>query len=108
MKRVKVGNAFNTPLKNGYRAFGRYVDSDVRCSIAQVYKLMVKKNKEFTVEQILESRELFPPVHASIHFAVCHKIWAVIGNFLSPEFIYRPFVCTFVNTITGKAAKWYL
>lgn len=105
MRRIKVGDIFEIPLSNGKKAYGRYLLKSRMGPVIQVFNIITNEN--VSLDEIINSKELFPPVITGLFAAIKFDLWKVIGN-IAPNGEYRP---KFIDTNfsqDGYASTWYL
>ena len=105
MKQPKIGDVFEIPLSDGRKAFGQYLHQSKMGPLIQVFKLVTRE--ELSVEEIVQSQLLFPPVITGLFAAVKNGFWKIIGN-SSPILTNHPLFVSTEWTKNGKATYWYL
>ncbi len=105
MKQLIVGNVFEIHLSDGRKAFGQYLLQSKMGPIIQVFTLIT--SEEVSVEEIIQSQALFPPVITGLFGAVKNGYWKIIGS-SSPTLTKRPCFVSTEWTKNGKATHWYL
>jgi hypothetical protein len=106
MQKPKVGDIFEIPLSGGRRAYGQFLDFGQMGPIIQVFDLI--SNRDATIEEIQNSKPLFPPVITGLFAALRDKVWKVIGNRQIPEFVQPKFVSALYDERTGEVKRWSL
>ncbi len=91
--KVKIGDCFVIPLKNGKKAYGPYVCMDDKGPLVQVFEITTEE--EVSIESLRSTVKLFPPVYVGVGHAVGTGRWRVIGslpvqNFVHPKFRHCP------------------
>jgi len=103
---VKVGDIFEIPLSSGKKAYGQYVFRDRMGPMIQVFDLIT--NTKIHVEQLRDSKPLFPPIITGLSAAIKKEFWKVVGHLPVEKFEYPNFISTLYNDKTGKAGIWFL
>ena len=105
-KKPKIGDIFEIPLSDGRRAYGQYLHYSKMGPIVRVFDLI--SEGDVTIEQIVTSQPLFPPVITGLFAAIKNKLWKIIGYRPVMNFVHSKFVSTLYNQQTGKAGIWFL
>jgi hypothetical protein len=105
-RKPKVGDLFEIPLSDGRNAYGQYLHYSKMGPIIQVFDLIT--DREVTVEQIVSSKPLFPPVITGLYAAVKEGYWKITGYQPISNFIHPKFVSTLYDQQTGMARIWFL
>jgi len=114
MKRVRLqtGDIILIPLSNSQAALGQLVMLDLRPDAPLNPLLRVVKGvydlKDFDLDKIDLTDELFPPIITGVGGAVKTGYWYNVGNKPVDEFIFPKFVSTNYNQDTGEARGWWL
>lgn len=104
---IKLGDVFELRLSNGRKAYGQFVHKDkVMGPLLQVFSLVTEKDA--TLDEIMRSGPLFPPVITGLYAAVRKGLWKVVGHLPVENFIYPNFIRTLYDQETGKASIWFL
>ena len=107
MKKIKLGDIVEIPLRDEKKAYGQYVYWDKKMGpLLQVFDLIGVNNVR--VEEIDNAKPLFPPVITGLNAAVRTGLWKIVGNLPVKNFVYPGFISTFFDDKTGKASIWYL
>jgi hypothetical protein len=104
-KKPKVGDIFEIPLSKGRKAYGQYLHHSKMGPIVQVFDLI---SDNVTIDQIVSSNLLFPPVITGLYAAIKNGYWKVIGYRPILGFVHPKFVSTLYDQDTGKAGIWFL
>lgn len=104
-KKPKIGDIFQIPLSNGKRSYGQYLHHSKMGPIIRVYNLFSDKA---TIDQVVSSDLLFPPVITGLYAAIKKGYWKVIGHSPILNFVHPRFVSAFYDQETGKAKIWFL
>jgi hypothetical protein len=114
MSKLEIGDVFLIPLSNNQIAYGQYVYYDdfqpVGISEYTGHGCMVKIfnliTKEIVnIDQIINKKEMFPPVFTGLVGAINKKRWKKIGNVPVINFKYPKFRKTF-GVGPGKYDDW--
>lgn len=105
-KKPKEGDIFEIPLSNGRKAYGQYLYFSKLGPIIQIFSLITTETA--SLDQILDSKPLFPPVITGLFAALNKKKWKVIGNNPITQFSHPKFIRTLYNQRTGEAGIWFL
>lgn len=111
VKRVRVGDVFEIPLSNERKTFGQYVFKDIKTGpLILVFDLIAEAAAlpEVSLERLRSAVPLFPPIFADVYGAVRRGLWPVVGRMTIEGFVYEPFISTFHDPRTGRAAIWFL
>lgn len=100
MRRSIVGDVFEIPLSDGRKAFGQYLLQSTMGPIIQVFSVITRE--EVSVEEIVQSQALFPPVIAGLYGAIKNGFWKIIGS-SSPTMTKHPYFVSTEWTKNGKA-----
>jgi hypothetical protein len=109
-KRLSLGDVFEIPLSDGRVAFGQYVHRDAKMGpLIQVYDLIIDAGYEpqSALQQLGESRALFPPVITGVFAAVKAGLWKIIGKMELGEFHYPEFVSVMHERYIPQS-HWFL
>ncbi len=105
--RTTVGDIFEIPLSDGRKAFGQYVFRDKHQGpLIQVFDLIVKG--DVSVEEIINSKPLFPPVITGLSAAYRIGLWKKIGYIPIKDFKYPLFISTLLGNLNRKPRQWFL
>lgn len=105
-KKPKEGDIFEIPLPNGKKAYGQYLHYSKMGPIVRIFSLI--STGEVTVDQILGSKPLFPPIITGLFAALKERRWKIIEHHPITDFAHPMFVTTLYDQRTGKAGVWYL
>jgi hypothetical protein len=105
-KKPKEGDIFEVPLSNGTKAYGQYLYFSKLGPIIQISSLI--STETASLDQILDSKPLFPPIITGLFAALNKKKWKVIGHSPITQFNHPKFVRTLYNQRTGEAGIWFL
>jgi hypothetical protein len=92
--------------KSRKKAYGQYLHYSTMGPIIQVFDILAKD--DVTIEQIMTSHRLFPPVITGLFAAIKNKVWKIIGYRPVTNFVHPQFISTLYNQQTGKAGIWFL
>jgi hypothetical protein len=105
--KMKLGDVVEIPLSNGLKAYGQYVYLDKKMGpLLQIYDRIVPE--DINLEQIYNTKPLFPPIITGLFAAVKNGLWKVVGNLPIRGFKYPGYISTFYDEKTGKASTWHL
>jgi hypothetical protein len=105
-KKPKEGDIIEIPLLNGTKAYGWYLHYSQMGPIIQVLSLI--SASAVTVDQILASKPLFPPVITGLFAAIKEGKWKVVGHKPVTNFVHPKFVLTLYDQRSGEAGIWFL
>ncbi|MGH7203249.1 MAG: Imm26 family immunity protein [Candidatus Levyibacteriota bacterium] len=112
---IKVGDVFKIPLSNNKFAYGQFVYEDKkRGDILRVFDKQTKGAAEqLNIADIDSSKLQFPPIYASMWWAVKEHGWEVIGtlpvdDYTFKGFLYHMAVPGYYPDGGGKVKEWSL
>ncbi len=105
-RKPKIGDIFEIPLSDGRKAYGQLLNLSKMGPIIQVFDLISDGSP--TLEEIVDSKLLFPPVITGLFAAIRDKMWKVIGNIPVPNFVQPNFVTARYDEQTGEVRRWSL
>lgn len=106
-RRPKVGDVIEIPLPDGRKGYAQFVYLDSRQGpMIQVLDLIAEDTP--SVDLILASPPMFPPVITGLFAAARTGMWKVLGNYPVVDFKYPGFVSANYDSKTGEARVWFL
>jgi hypothetical protein len=105
-KKPKEGDIFEIPIPNGKKSYGQYLHYSKMGPIIQIFSLI--SEGDVTINRILGSKPLFPPVITGLFAALKEKKWRIIGHEPITDFVHPMFVTTLYDQHTGEASVWFL
>ena len=104
MTKPKVDGIFEITLSNSKRAFAQFLHFGKMGPIIQVFDLI--SMSESTLDSVLASKPLFPPIITGLFAAIRGGFWKVIGNRPVASFTQPRFVTAAYDERTGEAKRW--
>jgi hypothetical protein len=105
-KKPKEGDVFEIPLTSGKKAYGWYLNYSPMGPLIQVFSLV--SASDVTIDQVLASKPLFPPVLTGLFAAIKNEKWKIVGHKPVTNFSHPKFVSTLFDHRIGRAEIWYL
>lgn len=107
--RLTIGDIFEIPLTSGRVGFAQYVHKDNQMGfLFQVFDHFADNTGQLSIESVVESLPLFPPIFTGIQAGIKLGLWKVIGNCPVRNFSYPGFISTITTPDTLTATIWYL
>lgn len=104
MKRPKIGDIIEITLSSGEKVYGQYIIESKFGPIIQVYE--EKKYNPENIDNLVNSRLLFPPVIVGLFAAIKNQLWRIVDNRKVIIHGHPKFVSTIWNEKTGEAGIW--
>jgi hypothetical protein len=105
-KPPKIGDVLKIPLPDGRSAYGHYIFNDPQKGpLVQIFDLITNRHVE--IEELIDSKPLFPPIVTGIKHAVRSGRWKVIGNYPVTNFQYPKFLMGVADS-NGNVNTWWL
>jgi hypothetical protein len=105
-QRIKLGDFFQIPLPDGRYAYCQHVNrNDQMGFLVQVFDRL--SDHPIKIEELNESKPLFPPVFVGLQAALSSGRWKRIGNVPVTNFKFPLFRATSA-TKPGKYDNWWL
>ncbi len=87
----KIGDVFEIPLSDGRKAYGQYVFQN-NGPIIRIFNYFTSGVEQPSLQKIDTSDLIFPPVHVGLHGAIKQKVWKIIGELPTNDYIYKGFL----------------